>query len=342
MRRILVACLVIVGATAAFAANPYYLDRNGVLWTAAPTTQGLALTGTQNGNELVRSVVPFPISIPGANDTQIQVAADALTGKVAVVWQRNWNATASEIMLAVWNGGDWERVEHLDPDLTANPRNPAIRLTRVATTDSDPSNPADPSGSTVVQDSFLHVAWWTGADQSHGSYALLRLTDDPGDSSSLEIQNLDQYAMMGFPCEVSVPATTLEYPVFASQDVPDHAQLLFGSQNLCLFQVLEIHFGLEPLSISSTSSAPTIAQRRRHTPIFGVNAAFPMSSDMNMAGTRLILGTTLNPVAYRVADDSTIQYVTFSSGQWSPVRTLTVNGGLKMDQAIPLVENLAR
>jgi hypothetical protein len=104
MRRTFLACILIFGATAAFAANPYYLDHNGVLWTASPDTQGLILTGQQDGVQVVRSVVPFPVAISGANDSQIQVAADDLTGKVAVVWQRNWTANASEVMLAVWSG----------------------------------------------------------------------------------------------------------------------------------------------------------------------------------------------------------------------------------------------
>jgi hypothetical protein len=81
--------------------------------------------------------------------------------------------------------------------------------------------------------------------------------------------------------------------------------------------------------------------RRRHTPIFGVAGAFPMNSDFSMEGTRVILGANLNPVAYRVTDGA-VQYVTFSNQTWSPIHTLTVSNGLTMDQAIPLVENLAR
>ncbi len=347
MRRILIACLVILGATAALAGNPFFLDRSGVLWTATPDPQGLILTGEQNGVQVTQSVVPFPLSIPGANDTNIQVAADDLTGKVAVVWQRNWTPTDSEIMLAVWDGGTWERTEHLSQNLSADPRNPSIRLTSVATTVPDSTDP-NVATTTTVQDSFLHIAWWEGSEQGYAMYALLRLSADPGDSDALTTQNLESYATIGLACAQPVSPSVLEHPVFASADASNHAQLLYGSQNICIFQVLEIHFALEPLSNSSsvvsvtTPTSPKIAQRRRHTPIFGVTAAFPLSSNMNMDGTRVILGTTFNPVAYRVADGGTLEYVTFSNGQWSPVRTLAVSGTLTMDQAIPLVENLAR
>ncbi|HVN75493.1 MAG TPA: hypothetical protein VMT19_04195 [Thermoanaerobaculaceae bacterium] len=338
MRRTILACILILGATAALAASPYYLDRSGILWTATPDPQGLILTGQQEGVQVVQSVVPFPVAISGATDSNIQVAADDLTGKVAVVWQRNWSATASEMMLAVWSGGSWERVVHLSQDLATNPRNPAVRLTTVSDTVPDPSNPTDTTKATLVQDSFLHVAWWEGTDESHGMYALLQLTADGTDATALNVQDLDAYSQIGLSCDVPVPATTLEHPVFASQDAPTHAQLLVGSQRLCLLLVLEVHFILDP---NSGTGSGTIMNRRRHTPIFGVTAAFPMNRDFSMDGTRVILGANLSPVAYRVADGA-VQYVTFANNSWSPVRTLAVTNGLTMDQAIPLVENLAR
>ncbi len=334
MRRILLACLLILGATTALATSPYSLDRTGVLWTAFADPQGLVLTGQRDGTQVVRSVVPFPVAIAGTSDTNIQVAADDLTGKVAVVWQRNWSATATELMLAVWSGGNWERVEHISQDLATNPRNPAVRLTAVSTTVPDPDNPTDPSKATLVQDSFVHVAWWEGADQGHGSYALLRLTADAGDASALAVQDLSAYSKLGLACEVPVPATTLEHPVFASQDAITHAQLLVGSQQLCLLQVLEVHFTLDP-------DTGAIHNRRRHAPIFGVVEAFPLNRDFSMEGTRVILGANLNPVAYRVSGGA-VQYVTFANSSWSPVHTLALTDTLSMDQAIPLVENLAR
>jgi hypothetical protein len=296
----------------------------------------LILTGQQDGVQVVRSVVPFPVAISGANDSQIQVAADDLTGKVAVVWQRNWTANASEVMLAVWSGGAWERVQPLSQDLTVNPRNPTVRLTAIATSVPDPTTPEDLTKATTVQDSFLHVAWWEGSDQSYGMYSVLRLTGDPADASALTVQNLDTFSKIGLACVVPVPATTLEHPVFASQDAANHAQLLFGSQRLCLLLVVEVHFVLDP-----NGGPGVIMNRRRHTPIFGVAGAFPMNSDFSMEGTRVILGANLNPVAYRVTDGA-VQYVTFSNQTWSPIHTLTVSNGLTMDQAIPLVENLAR
>jgi hypothetical protein len=331
MRRLVLACLFAFGAGTALAASPFYLDQNGVLWQGSSSPSGLLLSATQDGNELVHSVVPFPIGIAGSYDSQIQVAADNLTGKVAVVWQRNWGPSASEIMLAVWQNGGWLQVDHLSQDLQPNPRNPMISLTEVTSTTPDPANP---SQTTTVSDSFLHVLWWEGLDQTHGEYGLLRLTADPNDASAYTELNLDAFIGVGLACGVPIPPDVLEHPLFASQGSSDHAEAFFGSQRLCRFLLLDVHFTLD-------SSAQVIAQRRRHMPIFGVAALFPMTTSLAMDGVRVVLGNNLSPVAYRV-NGQNIEYVTYSNQGWSPLRVLPVTGTLTLDQAIPLVENLAR
>jgi hypothetical protein len=341
MRRSLLTLACLLAATAALAANPYFLDRSGVLWNASAAPEGLVLTGVQNGAVVVHSVVPFPLAVYGTSDTQIQVAADELTGNVVVVWQRNWSQDASEIMLAVWRDGSWQRVEHLTQNLAAHPRNPTIQLSEVATTVQDPSAPEDPTKATVISDSFLHVVWWEGADQGQASYALLWLNADAGDPNALLTQNLETFASIGLACAVPVPPTVLEHPVFGDQAPRDRAFLLFGSQRICLFQLLEVQFTLDPGPTTNPNGTPVIAQRSRHMPIFGVRKAFAMTDQLSMEGVRVVLGADLNPVVYRVVG-TTVEYVTATDTGWSPRRTLTVKDGMTMDQAIPLVERLAR
>lgn len=340
MRRTFLILAFLLAATAVRAANPYYLDRDGVLWNAGSTAEGLVLTGVRDGAEVVRSVVPFPIRVSGTSDTQIQVAADELTGKVVVVWQRNWSDDASEIMLAVWRDGNWERVEHLAQDLSAHPRNPTIQLSDVATTVPDADVPDDPSKATVIRDSFVHAVWWEGSEQGHGSYALLRLNADADDPDALVTRNLEDYANIGLACNAPVPPAAIEHPVFGDQARRDRAFLLFGSQRICLFQLLEVRFALDGGQTES-GGITVIAQRRRHMPIFGLKKAFVLEREANMVGARVILGASLNPVVYRVVG-TTLEYFMATETGWSPQRTLSVTDGMTMDQAIPLVEKLAR
>jgi predicted aconitase with swiveling domain len=343
MRRValLLACTLV--AAVASGATSFFLDRNGVLWNGLPSEEGLVLTGERDGQVITRTTVPFVLGFDVNQDVAIQVAADELTGKVVVVWQRNWTTTASEIMMAVWYDGSWERIEHLSHDLLAYPRNPAIQLTSVSTPVQDPDNPNDPTKATVVQDSFLHVVWWEGSQQSHGTYVLLRLTADPSDPDALVEQNLDSYATIGFACQVPLPAGVLEHPVFANQHATDRALLFFGTQRVCLFHLLEVRFALDTqiTPVTGSGGITVIAQRGRHVPIFGVRKTLAMVDALEMEGARMVLGSDLAPVAYRV-NGATLQYVTYGDQGWSPLRTLAVKDGLTMDQAIPLVENLAR
>ena len=343
MRRTILACLLFLAAGVASAANSYFLDRNGVLWQAGASSDGLVLTGQKDGAQVVRSVVPFPLSMPGINDSAIQVAADDLTGKVAVVWQRNWTSQASEIMLAVWANGDWERVTSLSQDLMNGPRNPEIQVTQFSASIPDPAAPNDPSQATVLQDSYLHVVWWDGGESGHPMYALLRLTADPTDASALTEQNLDALTRLGFGCANPASPDVLEHPLFASQGAHDRALVLFGSQQLCQFQLVQVSFTVDTQPVTTTTDGGMTAstQRRRSVPVFGVMKAFALSQDMSMDGTRVVLGANLNPVAYRV-NGPTIQYITYGTAGWNPTRTLAVADGLTLDQAIPLVENLAR
>jgi hypothetical protein len=338
MRRTLLTLALLLAATAALAANPYFLDRNAVLWKASSTQQGLVLTGERGGEVLVRSLVPFTLGVAGAGDTQIQVAADELTGKVAVVWQRNWSAEASEIMLAVWRDGSWERIERLSSDLGAHPRNPTIQLSDVTTTDPDPGAPDDPSKATIVRDTFLHVIWWQGTGDQSAEYALLRLTADTGEPEDLVLRHLDGFVGIGMACDTPAPPDVLEHPLFAAQTPRDRAFILFGSEGNCLFHLLEVSFALD----KTPGGVTVIAQRRRNMPIFGVRKFFPMTQDVSMEAARIVLGSDLKPVVYRVVNGNTVEYVTATETGWSPRRTLTVKDGLTMDQAIPLVENLAR
>jgi hypothetical protein len=338
MRRALSVLVLLLTATAARGATSYFLDRAGLLWNASAEHTGLVLTAQSNGQEVVHGVVPFALGLAGTSDTQIQVVADDLTGKVAVVWQRNWTATSSEIMVAVWNNGNWERVTSLTADMTTNPRNPAIAVTETADTETDPN---DSTKTVTYQDSYLNVVWWEGVGSPHASVALLRLTADAGDESALTTANLDDVVgSVAINCP-ALPADLIEHPLFASQGSHDSALVFFGSEKQCMFSLLQVGFQWESEPTTANGTITVTAQQRRSRPVFGVRGEFGNPIGISMEGARVLVGTSLRPVTYRV-DNNTIQYIVATATGWSPMRTVSVAPGLTMYQAIPLVENLAR
>jgi hypothetical protein len=336
MRRTFLCALLIAFATAASAGTSHFLDRTGTLWRASSQPEGLVLTAQRDGVERVRTTVPFAKATAGAIDSEISVAADELTGKVTVVWQREWSAGVSEVMLGVWDGGAWERIVALSDDMSAHPRYPSIQLSRVKSTIPDPAAPSDPALATVVEDSFLQVVWWSGSGSGqHGMHGLVRLNAAADENDAITTRNLDDLLWLGTGCMWPAPASVLERPLFASQAASDRAYLFHGSRRACLFQLLEVSF-----SVEAAPNGIVTAQRKRHTPVFGVRKLFAVPSSMNLEGARILVGPDLNPVAYRVTDGA-IEYISSSGVRWTPKRSLPVDDGLTLDQAIPLVEHLA-
>lgn len=347
MRRMLLCAALILAASGAFAATPYYLDRSGTLWSATASPEGLVLTGERDDEVVVTSTVPYELGLWSTSDTEIQVVADEVTGTVVVAFQRNWGENLSEIILATWRDDAWERVIHFTEDLGTHPRNPSMTVTQVASNYIDPSAPAEIGSDDTLVDSYVHLIWWEGDGESqHGTYALLRLTAPDTDRNALRIWNADDFLPLTFGCDVPLSTSVLEHPRFAEQSSHDRALMFFASQKTCAFQLFEVRFELEDPPDDDHGQDPraqsvTTAQRRRHMPIFGVKKVYGAPEGVPMQNARVLIGASLNPVAYAVSDDA-IQYVVATGSTWSTPRTLKLRAGLTIDRAIPLVENLAR
>ncbi len=336
MRRFVIAAAVFLAASAVLAAGPYYLARNGILWKGASSPDGLVLTGEQAGEEIVRQTIPFTLGVGGSSDTEIQVAADEVSGKVALVWQRNWSEGYSDIMLAVWSEGTWERIDVLSDDVQGNPRNPVIEMTQAASQEADP---ADPESTVTVRDSFLSALWWQGQGEGQQArLAVLRLTATDEEPAPLTRTVLEGLGSVGLACDAPTPADVLDHPLFASQPDISRALAFYASAGSCTVNMLEIRFVLDRIP---DEGGTVIGQRGRHRPVFGVRKSYPSPLDFRMASARAVVGPDLNPVLYKVRDGH-LEYTLAGRGGWTAVRTLEVKPDLTMDQAIPLVESLAR
>lgn len=345
MRRFLISLVALLIAAAASAAPPYFLDRSGTLWRASDTPAGLVLTGERDGSEVVRSTVPFAIGFDGAADTSIQVAADEITGKVAVTWQRFWVEGVSEIFLAVWSEGSWERVVTLSADASTFPRFPSAIPTRVSSTALELDESTGEMVKTTVTESFLHVVWWEGVGAGQGAhYALVRFADDNGEARVVVTKALDDLLPLGLACTLEGNEAAIKHANFVSQMARDRALVLFGSFESCSLHLLEVRFQLGDSELSfGPENAPstTVASRKRHMPIFGVTGTYQVPQNFSLDSARVVMGSDFTPVAYTVSDQ-TLEYVVFEGVSWSLARTLSVRDDLTLDQAIPLVEGLAR
>jgi len=337
MKRALFAASLTV-AVAAFAAEPYTLDRNGVFWRVEATPSGTALVATKEGVELTRSLVPFALGIAGQHDSNLQLVADELSGKVVLAWQRNFSEAYSEIMLASWRDGSWERVEYLVGAPALRPRNPVLRLAQAQSSYPDPE---DPEHQLTVKESFALLAWWEGDSRDQRArLAVLRLTAEAHEEGGLELREVPTSPGIGFNCPQPLAEDTVERPTFASQPPGPISHLLVASPNTCFLLVHEIRFALAPPQ-EQEGGISVEGTRRRHTPIFGVRRILPVTRELATEGTKVVLGAHLEPVLYQVLPDG-LRYVVASERGWSEPRKLAIGPELSLDKAIALVENLAR
>ncbi|MEW5877313.1 MAG: hypothetical protein ACOY7U_05780 [Acidobacteriota bacterium] len=340
MKRIVLALgLVLSGVS--WAADPVTLDRNGVLWRLTATSSGTVLVGVKDGEEVARSLVPFPLGLAGQNDSHLQLVADELTGKVVVAWQRNWTANFSDVVLAVWNAEGWERITYLTGDASLRARNPVLKLARVTSSYPDPE---DPEKTVTVSESFALVLWWQGDNgDQQARLASLNLTAPGDDDKAVSVVTLDGQLGFGIGCSQSLPQEVLEHPIFAAGAPGPVVHVLAASPSTCLLFVHEIRFELQPPPSTGEEQGGlgAVALRRRHTPIFGVRKVLPVTRELSAEGTRAVLGADLQPVLYRVVPEG-VEYIVAIDQGWSPKRLLKLEEGLSLDRAIALVENLAR
>ncbi len=344
MRRALIGLVVLLVAGAAASAAPYCLDRSGTLWQVKASGSGVVLTGERDGAEIVNAPVPLPLGFDGLSGSDFQLVADDLTGKVALVWQQVWGEGYADILLAVWNQGSWEPLLTLSQDPAASPRFPTV-LATVASSQVPATDRFSGTATTTVREAFLHVLWWEGAEASGGAhYALVRLAGDNEMAEVVVGKSLDDLLPLGLGCTLEGTESAVQHPTFVSQGDKARALALFGSFESCSLHLFQVTFQLaEEGTLPSPEKAPgaTVASRKRHMPIFGVVGTYQVPQNFGLDGARVVMGSDLTPVAYRVAGE-TLEYVLFEGSSWTAPRTLPVRDGLTLDQAIPLVEDLAR
>ena len=345
MRRALIGVVALLVAGSTASAAPYCLDRSGTLWRVKATDAGVVLTGERDGSEIVHAPVPLPLGFDGLSNSTFHLVADEVTGKVALVWQQWWAEGYADILVAVWAQGSWEPVLTLSQNPAAFPEFPTVLATvassEVTTTDWQSGG----TTTTTVREGFLHVLWWEAAGESRGAhYALVCLAGSNETAEVVSVKSLNDLLPLGLGCTLEGTESAVQYPTFVNQGNKAKAMALFGSFESCSLHLLQVEFRLvDEGTVPNSEKAPgsTVASRKRHMPIFGVVGTYQVPQNFALDGARVVMGSDLTPVAYRVAGD-TLEYVLFEGGSWSAPRTVPVGDGLTMDQAIPLVENLAR
>ena len=337
MKRLLILFVLLLVPAALFAQadRDVLLIPDGTLYTIdseandgtapAQVNHFLRLT-VQRGTDTQSSIVPE--SLTEGLHYRPALAYDTESKTLFAFWLRMPNAMSSELLLASYANGKWQKAISIDSKPFHLRYNLRIGITRrVATLQKDGTYGDVPA-------LLVHAVWWevTG-DGEEARYALMSV--ESGNVTSFELHDLAEFTSPGdtvFAVDANFNDQILKHPAILDASAPDSVDVLFGDLRTNAFNRVTIH---------------PIADGRIHIPIgahpggphFGAPASFSAGWSGRVStitsgrdGTKLILYN---------ATPNKVSYLLYADGAWSPVKSLAVGDKLTTDGAVAAISRMA-
>ena len=291
-----------------------------VVWSA------LAQDGTQTGGVI-------PGAAGGSPKTSLDLTLDEPTATLVVLW-REENSLVNKIRLAFGKSGSWT-VADLLPNLGfPHAFNPQMLLTHQSV------HWQDKDGVDVYANrSILSVIWWEEASIAQSRYASFFL-DESIDPSSVEIYDLPE--LVGDAGKTSlenIPRGAYAFPSLQSEGPGGAILATFASLTSDRENVIRLSY---PTELGQPSVDDSTWLRRR-IPVVGVVSTGPitMEPQMDAASVSTIVGSSYRPTLLW-SDGLALHYVRFDGTAWSAVKSIVFTADLGYDQAVALVQEMAR
>jgi hypothetical protein len=337
MKRLLLVLLFALVPAALFAQvadRDVLLTSNGTLYTVesvsdgsivAEATRYLLLT-IQRGTSKPQTV-PVPASLVAGAHWRPALAYDSDSGTLFVLWLKMPNGMSSELMLASYSNGRWGDAVSIDNQPYHLRFNLRIGITRRVSSLQKDGSFAD------VPELLVHAVWWdqTGYDEM-ARHALL--TIERGAVASVEVHDLAEFtpAPAYFPNDVDPKFNPeiLKHPAFVDNGTQDSIDVIFGDVHMNMFNRVT----LKP-----------IADGRIHIPIGArpggprIMAPYAFSGDWT-GRISTIAGSHDNSLLLYNTTPSSVNYILYSNGTWSSVKTLSLSDKLSADGAVAALSRM--
>jgi hypothetical protein len=338
MKRLVLILLFAIAPAALFAQvadRDVLLTQDGTLYSVesvnndgsiqADATRYLTLT-MQRGTEKPFTTI-VPDSLAAGMHWRPALAYDDASHTLFVFWLKMPNGMSSELLLASYSNGRWQPAMSIDNQTYRLRFNLRVAITRqVAKVQSN--------GSLVdVPALLVHAVWWeqTGYAES-ARYALIPI--EKGAVTTPDLHDLNEFAasLPMFPNDVDPKfnAEILKHPSFVDNGTQDSIDVIFGDSYVKAFNRVT----LKP-----------IADVRIHIPIgarpSGPRVPAPMSFTGDWSGR---ISTITSPhsgdlLLYN-ATPTAVNYITYSSGSWSSVKTVALSDKLSADAAVAALSRM--
>lgn len=332
---ILLVALVPLAAFGATADRDIVLTDDGTLYTVESTlakdVAGLqtkserVLTLTvQHGSDAPTTTV-IPATTNGGWHVYPALAYDAPSKTLFVFWEAAFSTFQNtELDFCSYHDGSFNAAASLDSAHWAARENLRIALTRT-------SQQLNDDGTTsTVPETTVHAVWWEdngGAEWAR--YAMI--TVDNGGAASIHVQDLGEFvngAGSATPPKSDASRELLRHPSVTETRTHDSVDVIFGDMNFVTMRRVNIR--------------PTIQGGRLRIPTgrSGNNIPAPSANVMSSTPVDTLVNGDSVAMYYDGQTPNTIDYLMFTNGNWSSVRTLSLTDKFSHDSAVTALQKL--
>ena len=343
MKRLLLSLALVLASTAAFAQVPdrdvlvtpegtvYTVDTeipSAVTSIAAISVLGLAI---QNGSDLRHVVIPASMSFGYHFGGALAYDSDSKT--LFVLWIHMPNRMSSEFLLASYRDGTWQPVVSIDPQPYHVCSNLRLGITRRVSQLQKDGSYAD------VPALLLHALWWDDSGKGEEArYAILPVENGAVASASVEVHSLEEFVSLGDEKFNDVSATfnseILRHPAIVSSPMQSSVDVIFGDTKKNAIHGVTLH---------------PIADARVHIPV-GIGGsgpgggkplylAAPTNFSANWVGPISVLARG-DRLALANAGATSLNYITYSNGAWSDVKSIAIDNKFPAEAALAAVDKM--
>lgn len=343
MKRLLAALALSLLSASAFAQTAdrdVLVTPEGTVYTVEQQTpsesSGVAATNIlqlsiQNGSaEPQRLIVPESLQAGFHSDAAL--AYDTASKTLFLVWSHMPNGMSSELLLASYRDGKWQRAISIDSQGYSNHLNLRLGITRRVSQLQKDGTYADAPAL------ILHALWWES--NGHGQearYAMLPIEDGALSQDAVEIHSLEEFVAKDETVNTvdeNFNPEILRHPAIVSSPMQSSVDIVFGDTDKKVIHRVT----LQP-----------IAQHRIHIPV-GIgggapgggkplNLIAPASFTADWSG-RITVIEHGDRLIFANATDKALNYLTYSDGTWSDAKSITLSSKLTVETALAAVDKM--
>src|SRR4051794_31903811 len=327
MKRLLVTLAISLVSASAFAQlvdRDVLVTPDGTVYTIEQQTpsdsSGIAAINVlqlsiQNGSETQHVLVPESLTAGFHSDSVL--AYDATSKTLFILWTHMPNGMSSELLLASYREGKWQRAISIDSRAYDNHLNLRLGITRRISQLQKDGTYADAPAL------VLHALWWdSNAGGEEARYAMLPITDGALSKDAVETHSLEEF--VGDKETVNAVSENfnpevLRHPAIISSAMSSSVDIVFGDTAKNSIHLVTLH--------------PT-AQVRLHIPV-GIGGDKPSSGGpRSLAAPPTFASDWHGPISvtafgdrlvFANATDKALNSLTYADGTWTEEKSITLN-----------------